>query len=74
MSISDKYAYFLCIGNDEIGGYVRDPTHDPAEHGHCSQHEQHARVLAGRVTFKEAITKAWDYLGGYADDDDRDDA
>lgn len=64
----EKYAYFLSIGNDEIGGYERHPTHDPAEHGHCSQHAGHAWVPAGRVTFKEAIKAAWDYLSGYADE------
>lgn len=65
----EKYAYFLCIGNDEIGGYERDPSHDPAEHAHCSQHTEHERTPAGQMTFKGAIKTAWDYLSGYADED-----
>jgi hypothetical protein len=31
-----EYAYYLVVDDEEIGGYERDPRHDPAEHRHCS--------------------------------------
>ena len=67
----EKYAYFLCIGSDEIGGYERDPTHDPAEHRHCSHREEHESAPAEAVSFRQAIEEAWQYLGGlYPEGDD----
>ncbi len=66
----EKYAYFLCIDADEIGGYERDPSHyDPPEHRHCSRHELHEMQPWPRVTFKEAIRDAWDYVSSLASDE-----
>jgi hypothetical protein len=58
----EKYAYFLSIAGKEIGGYERDPTHDPSEHRHCSARAHHERLPAGPISFKDAITEAWEYV------------
>jgi hypothetical protein len=55
-----NYAYFLSADGQEIWGRERDPTHDPAEHGHGYGHEH---VEAGRVTLQDAIKEAWEVLG-----------
>jgi hypothetical protein len=60
----EKYAYYLFVDGQEVGGYERDPTHDPALHRHCSRHRPHAREPAERVTFKEAVGLAWKHLSG----------
>lgn len=62
----EKYAYFLTVDGEEIGGYERDPTHDPAEHRHCSAHTHHERLPAASISFKAAITEAWKYVSGGA--------
>jgi hypothetical protein len=53
-----KYAYYLVVDGHEIGGYERDPTHDPAEHFHCGEHEP-GGVPHPAVSFKEAADHAW---------------
>lgn len=58
----EKYAYFLCINGEEIGGYERDPTHEPAEHKHCSHREDHERLPGPTVSFKQAVKEAWEYV------------
>jgi hypothetical protein len=55
----EEYGYFLVIDGAEVWGFERDPTHDPAEHGHGAGHE---RVPAGRVTFKQVMDLAWKTL------------
>lgn len=70
-----KYAYYLCINDEEVGGYERDPSHAPdVHHMHCSERTEHERLSAGRVTFAEAVAKAWDYLSGLYDGPLTDDA
>lgn len=56
----EKYAYYLVVDDEEIGGYERDPFHDPAEHLHCGEHEPGGRPHPA-VSFKEAVRKAWDW-------------
>lgn len=58
----EKYAYFLVVDGREVGGYERDPTHDPAEHRDCSSGVPHERQPAEAVSFKQAMEEAWDYL------------
>lgn len=60
----EEYAYFLAVDGREIWGRERDPSHNPAEHGHGPNH---AYVSAGRVSFKEAVAVAWDALKDYDD-------
>jgi hypothetical protein len=60
----EKYAYYLCLDGQEIGGYERDPTHDPAAHKHCSDREEHERLPGPTVSFKQAVEEAWDYVSG----------
>ena len=55
----ESYAYFLVIDGQEYAGWERDPSHDPAEHGHGPGHE---RVDTGRVTFKQAVELSWEIL------------
>lgn len=52
----ESYGYFLVIDGAEVWGYERDLRHDPAEHAHGQDHE---RLPAGRVTFKEVVEVAW---------------
>lgn len=64
----EKYAYFLCIDGEEIGGYERDASHyDPPEHRHCSRHTHHEVQPADTVSFKAAVELAWDYLSSVAE-------
>lgn len=57
-----KYAYYLFLGEEEIGGYERDPIHDPiAEHRHCGDHVSGGEP-APAVSFKEAVRIAWEWL------------
>ena len=65
----ERYAYFLCIDGQEIGGYERDPTHVPVEHKHCSDREEHERLPASDVSFKQAMEEAWDYVSGLYPED-----
>jgi hypothetical protein len=62
-----KYSYFLQARGMEIGGYERDPLHDPAEHMHCTIRDGH--VSGGEptpeVSFKEAVGKAWAWLSDH---------
>jgi hypothetical protein len=67
-----KYAYYLCINGEEVGGYERDPTHDPSEHKHCSEDVEHETTSAPAVSFKQAMDEAWDYISGLYDDGDVD--
>lgn len=57
-----SYAYFLTVDEREIWGRERDPTHEPAEHGHGLDHE---RVATGRITLQDAIKEAWEALHEY---------
>jgi len=56
------YAYFLSVDGREIWGRERDPTHEPAEHGHGRDHEH---VPVGRITLQDAIKEAWEALDEY---------
>jgi hypothetical protein len=56
-----KYAYYLVVDDEEIGGYERDPTHPVAEHRHCGEHEPGGRPWQ-TVSFKEAASDAWEWL------------
>jgi len=54
-----KYACYLVVDGDEIGGYERDPIHEPAaEHFHCGEHVP-GGVPHPTVSFKEAAEHAW---------------
>jgi hypothetical protein len=61
----EKYAYFLVVDEEEIGGYERDPTHDPAVHKHCSAREKHERFESEPVSFKDAVAHAWRYVSDH---------
>jgi hypothetical protein len=57
----EKYAYYLVVDDQEIGGYERDPFHDPPEHRHCGVHEPGGEPWPS-VAFKDAVEDAWDWL------------
>lgn len=61
----EKYAYFLVIGSEEIGGYERDRTHSPPVHRHCGL--DHTRSPAKPIALKGALDLAWDYVSKKAD-------
>lgn len=61
-----EYSYFLIFDGEEVYGRERDPTHDPAEHGH---RRDHVRESAGRVTFTEFAETAWEIVSDLAVDD-----
>lgn len=63
----EKYAYFLTVDGKEIGGYERDPTHNPAEHRHCSARAHHERLPAAPISFKDAIIEAWECVSRTAE-------
>jgi hypothetical protein len=54
------YAYYLIVDGDEIWGYERDPTHDPAVHRHDRDHN---RYPCDPISFKDAMEKAWETAG-----------
>ena len=60
----ERYAYFLVVDGQEIGGFERDPMHlDESVHMHCAiLHGHDVRFPAETVSFKAAITMAWEYL------------
>ena len=53
----EEYAYYLIIDGEEIWGYERDPTHDPAVHWH---YQGGTAQESERVSFKEAAGRAWE--------------
>lgn len=57
-----RFAYFLVIDGDEVGGYERSPTHNPSEHRHCGP--DHKRQPAPAISFKDALHEAWDMVNG----------
>lgn len=61
-----RYAYYLVIDTNEIGGYERDPSHNPAVHKHCSGRKKHERSPSRVVSFKEAAEEAWRYVSEFA--------
>jgi hypothetical protein len=61
-----RYAYFLIIDGDEIGGYERHASHDPPVHRHCSGRKPHERSPSKAVSFKEAAREAWKYVSEFA--------
>lgn len=54
----ERYSYYMVYDGDEKWGYDRDPGHDPADHGH--EGTSHTRVNTGRVTFLDAVERAWE--------------
>jgi hypothetical protein len=62
-----KYAYYLFVDGREIGGYERDPVHEPAEHRHCTHRDGHISggEPAETVSFKRAIELAWVWLSAH---------
>ena len=60
----EKYAYFLIVDGDEVGGYERDPIHTPAEHRHCGEHEPGGTPYH-TVSFKQAVSDAWDWVSAH---------
>lgn len=61
-----RYAYFLVIDGSEIGGYERDPRHNPALHKHCSGRKEHERSPSHAMSFKDAAEEAWRYVSEFA--------
>jgi hypothetical protein len=60
-----RYAYFLVIDGEEIGGYERHATHDPPVHRHCSGKRPHETAPSKVVSFKEAAREAWKYVSEF---------
>ena len=56
-----RYAYYLVVDDEEIGGYERDPNHDPPEHRHCGEHVPGGEPWHS-VSCKEAAHEAWEWL------------
>ena len=56
----EEYGYFLVIEGEEIWGYERDPSHNPAVHRHSLGHTRHD---ADPISFRDAIEQAW---GGFS--------
>lgn len=61
-----RYAYFLVIDGEEVGGYERHATHKPPVHRHCSGTKPHERSPSKAVSFKDAIAEAWRYVAEFA--------
>jgi hypothetical protein len=61
-----RYAYFLVIGGEEIGGYERHASHEPPVHRHCSGRQPHERSPSRAVSFKDAAREAWRYVSEFA--------
>jgi hypothetical protein len=64
----EEYGYFFIVDDDEVWGFERDPSHDPAVHAHGRDHE---RLTSGTIAFKAAVERAWydlaDLIPEYAD-------
>jgi hypothetical protein len=52
-----SYSYYLIVDGVEVWGYDRDPSHVPSEHKHLGA--DHQRLPCGRVSFLEAVERAW---------------
>jgi hypothetical protein len=52
----DEYGYFLIIDGEEVFGYERDLSHDPAVHMHTADH---IRQEANPIAFKKFAELAW---------------
>jgi hypothetical protein len=63
----EKYAYYLVVDEEEIGGYERDPIHAVAEHRHCGEHEPGGTPW-GAISFKDAVAEAWKWLSVHPPD------
>jgi hypothetical protein len=61
-----RYAYFLVIDGEEIGGYERHASHSPPVHRHCSGTVPHERSPSRAISFKEAAREAWKYVSEFA--------
>jgi hypothetical protein len=61
-----RYAYFLVIGEREIGGFERHATHDPPVHKHCSGQRNHEASPCRVMSFKDAVKEAWKYVSEFA--------
>jgi hypothetical protein len=61
-----RYAYFLIIDGQEIGGYERHASHNPPVHRHCSGRKRHERASARAISFKDAAKEAWEYVAQFA--------
>lgn len=61
-----RYAYFLMIDGQEIGGFERHVTHVPPVHKHCSSHVIHERLPCRAMSFKDAAVEAWRYVSALA--------
>jgi hypothetical protein len=61
-----RYAYFLVIDGEEIGGYERHANHRPPVHRHCSGTRPHERSPSRAISFKDAATEAWRYVSEFA--------
>ncbi len=55
----DEYAYYLIVDGAEFWGMERDPTHDPVDHSHDSDHN---RAPCSPISLKGALERAWDTL------------
>lgn len=54
----EEYAYYCTSEGEELWGYERDPTHDPAVHRHTGL--GHKREPWEPVSFREAAELAWE--------------
>jgi len=61
-----RYAYFLIIDGQEIGGYERHASHDPPVHRHCSGRKRHEGAPSRVISFKDAAKEAWEYVAQFA--------
>jgi hypothetical protein len=62
-----RYAYFLVIDEQEIGGYERHASHSPPVHRHCSGMTDHESAPSRAISFKDATTEAWRYVSEFAE-------
>lgn len=59
-----EYAYFVVYNGLELWGEERDPTHTPAVHRHDRDHN---RFPSEVISFKDALTRAWEIVSAEAE-------
>lgn len=60
-----QYSYYLVVDGAEVYSRERDPSHNPAEHGHG---RHHVRKDAGRISFVQFVTGCWEIVSDLPDE------